>query len=74
MFGKNKKARTTFTYDPKLQRPAMRVSICTGEKVAGLIDNDTGRFHDLFLIHNDKELLDFCEMINTTPEKLEKIY
>ena len=74
MFGRKKKAENSISYDPKTQRPAMRVSICTGEKVAGFIENDTGRFHDMFLIHDNKDLQSFCDMTGTTPEDLEKIY
>ena len=55
-------------------RPALRVSICTGEKTAGFIDNETGRFHDLYLITDQRELEAFCRKAGTTPEEIEKVY
>ena len=43
MFGKN-------------QKPVLRCSICTGEKVAGFKNIHTGKFEEVMLIRNDKEL------------------
>lgn len=35
------------TYDKATQKPVIRSSICTGEKVAGFQDLATGRFVDV---------------------------
>ena len=35
-----------FDYDPETQIPAVRRSICTGERTAGYIDRATGSFHE----------------------------
>ncbi len=44
------------TYDKEKLTPALHSSICTGEKVAGFIDNNTGQFKDIMLIRNKKDL------------------
>ncbi len=37
-------------YDPEVQEPAVRKSICTGEMTVGYIDKATGKFHDLMMV------------------------
>ena len=74
MFGrKHKSEPEDFVYDPALHRPAMRCSICTGEKTAGFIERATGRFIDLRLIENDQQLQAFREQYGITQD-FEKIY
>lgn len=59
MFGKK---RVTKQYDKENQRPVLRCSICTGEQVAGFRDIRTGKFEDIMLIRNDKDLDDFKKL------------
>ena len=47
------------TYDHEKSYPAIRSSICTGEKVAGFRDRETGRFTEIMLISSDKDLESF---------------
>lgn len=47
------------TYDKEKSYPAIRSSICTGEKVAGFRDMETGRFTEIMLISSDKDLESF---------------
>lgn len=47
------------TYDKVNQKPVVRSSICTGEKVAGFKDIHTGKFTDVMLIRDDKDLNEF---------------
>lgn len=49
------------TYDPKTQQPILRCSICTGEQVAGFRDIESGKFHDIMLIQNPKDLDEFMQ-------------
>ena len=42
LFGKKKKEEM-ISYDPAAMKPAIRASICTGEKVGGLLDRKTGK-------------------------------
>lgn len=51
----------TKSYDPETQRPVLRCSICTGEQVAGFKDIRTGKFEEITLIRNDRELREFME-------------
>lgn len=46
-------------YDQEMQRPVLKCSICNGEQVAGFKDIRTGRFEEIALIRNQKELDDF---------------
>ncbi len=43
-------------YDRALLEPVMRSSICTGEKVAGFREKDTGRFREVSLIRSPADL------------------
>ena len=74
MFNRKNKGEKSNINDLLKGRPALRVSICTGEKTAGFIDNETGHFHDLYLITTQKELEAFCKKAGTTPEEIEKVY
>jgi hypothetical protein len=49
-------------YDREKQQPVLRCSICTGEQVAGFKDIQTGKFQDVMLIKNGKDLELFKEM------------
>ncbi len=54
------------SYDRSTQKPVIRCSICTGEQVAGFKDIHTGKFTDIMLIRNEKDLQDFKEMYGVT--------
>lgn len=62
------KAKETkhLTYDKEKQKPVIRCSICTGEQVAGFKDIRTGKFTDIMLIRNEKDLQDFKNMYGIT--------
>lgn len=49
------------TYDKENQKPIIRSSICTGEKVAGFKDIHTGKFTEVMLIKSDKDMKAFLE-------------
>ena len=72
MFNKKKK-RETITYNAELEQPAVKTSICTGEKVAGFIDIDTGKLHDYMLIKGSQDLVEFCDNCNVQIDDLKKI-
>lgn len=48
-------------YDPETQRPVIRASICTGERVAGFKDRATGRFVEVMLIRSPEDEQRFRE-------------
>lgn len=66
MFGRKKKITQTIPYDPLTQRAVLKCSICTGEQVAGFKDIHTGRFTEVMLIRNSKDLNTFMEMYGLT--------
>ena len=60
----NAKKQTKFKnelYDPETQYPAIRASICTGERVAGFKDKKSGHFTDVMLIRSQKDIEEFKE-------------
>jgi|UPI000484D088 hypothetical protein len=72
MFGKKKKI-DPISYDRDHEQPALKTSICTGERVAGFVNVSTGRFRDYMLIRNDKELQAFCSSCSVAEDELKKI-
>lgn len=56
----HKKAKKE-TYDKEHQRPVLKSSICTGEKVAGFKNLQSGKFTEVMLIRDNKDLEDFLE-------------
>lgn len=56
MFGRKKQTPIKLEYDKENQKPVVRCSICTGEQVAGFKNIHTGKFEEVMLIRNEKEL------------------
>ncbi|MGN0316752.1 MAG: aspartate dehydrogenase [Lachnospira sp.] len=63
-----KKKETVHTYDRKNEKPVIKSSICTGEKVAGFKDVHTGKIHEVMLIKNSADLDRFKQMYGITEE------
>ena len=64
MFGKKKPAQ--LSYDKENETPAVKSSICTGEKTAGFREIRTGRFHEVMLIRTPNDLNAFREKYGIT--------
>ncbi len=47
------------SFDAEAQKPILRCSICTGEQVAGFKNLNTGKFEEVMLIKNEKDLTEF---------------
>ena len=45
----------TVPYDPATQRPVIRASICTGERVAGFKSKTDGHFVEVMLIRTPED-------------------
>lgn len=60
------------SFDPETKTPAIRSSICTGEKVAGFIDNKDGHFTEVMLIRSPKDEQEFKELYHV--DSLKTIY
>lgn len=69
MFGKkiNKES-----YDKHNQKPVIRSSICTGEKVAGFKDIHSGKFTDVMLIRNESDMDMFLKKYDISPDEITK--
>ena len=60
------------TYDPSVEKPVIKSSICTGEKVAGFKDINTGRFRDVMLIADERDLNEFCRLYGFSEEEIKR--
>ena len=60
-------------YDKTTKKPIIKVSICTGEQVAGFKDIATGSFEEIMLIKSQDDLDAFKAMYDIK-EEIEKIY
>ena len=69
-----RKKQEIHSYDRESQRPVIRASICTGEKVAGFQDLATGRFADVMLIRSPEDLREFCRLYGVKEEELTTLY
>ena len=58
MFGRRKRL-TEMPYDKSGKVPVIRSSICTGEQVAGFRDSASGKFEELMLIRDGRDLSKF---------------
>ncbi len=56
LFRKKQEVRT---YDPAVQRPVIRASICTGERTAGFRHLQTGKFTEVMLVRSEEDLREF---------------
>ncbi len=66
-----KKKETTVEYDKENLKPVLKCSICNGEQVAGFKNIHTGKFEEVMLIRNEKELEQFKQKygINTVDKE-----
>jgi len=69
-----KKKVKKLDYDKELKRPVIQSSICTGERVAGFKEIHTGKFEEVMLIRNDKDLDEFMKIYNIKPEEIAKVW
>ena len=67
-----KKVQEKKSYDRENQIPVVRSSICTGEKVAGFRDKQTGKFEEITCIHGERELEEFLDNYGILREELKK--
>lgn len=67
-----RKKKQTLSYDKTKKKPVIRASICTGEKVAGFKNLETGKFEDVMLISNEKDLRYFLQLYEIGEQELGK--
>lgn len=73
MFKKKNSKTISFIYNPTTHKPILKCSICTGEQVAGFKELHTGKFEEVMLIRNDKDLQIFMQTYGIT-EPIPKVY
>ncbi|MBQ1899982.1 MAG: hypothetical protein II153_03660 [Erysipelotrichaceae bacterium] len=61
-----KKTIETIKYDETIRRPAIRSSICTGERVAGFENLETGKFEEIQLLQSERDLEQFKKRYGIT--------
>ena len=71
MFGKRKKL-TEMPYDKSGKIPVIRSSICTGEQVAGFKDSVSGKFEELMLIRDGKDLSEFLHRYQVEESEIKR--
>ena len=74
MFGRKEKHSPSVSYDKETQKPVLRCSICTGEQVFGFRNQETGKFEEVSLVRNDKELKDLLDRYGIARGEVEKVY
>ena len=60
------------SYDRNLKKAVIKSSICSGERVAGFNNLQTGKFEDVMLIRKDKDLDKFMKLYNISVEEITK--
>ncbi|MCM1040660.1 MAG: aspartate dehydrogenase [Roseburia sp.] len=56
-------------YDKENSRPVIKCSICNGEQVAGFKDIRSGRFEEVMLIRNSRDLEAFMQLYDIGDRK-----
>lgn len=59
-------------YNKEEQKPVIKSSICNGEKVAGFKELCTGKFTEVMLIRNDKDMEEFLEKYDISMDEIKK--
>lgn len=72
MFGRKKKTIAP-PFDPAGMTPAIRASICTGERTAGFRDAG-GKFHEIQLLRSDADFQEFLRTYSLRAEDVQTIY
>lgn len=60
------------SYNREEQMPVIKSSICTGEKVAGFKDIRSGKFTDVMLIRDKKDMDEFLEKYDIAEADVKK--
>lgn len=58
---RRKKVMQDYKYDPEIQKPILKCSICNGEQVAGFKNLQTGKFEEIMLISCNTDLHEFMQ-------------
>ncbi len=71
MFGRRKQPDIS-PYDKTGKVPVIRSSICTGEQVAGFKDIVSGKFEELMLIRDERDLAEFLSRYQVEESEIKR--
>ncbi len=71
MFGRRRKP-TEVPYDKSGKIPTIRSSICTGEQVVGFKDSISGKFEELMLIRDNRDLSEFLHKYQVEESEIKR--
>lgn len=71
IFGRRKKAAAP-PYDKSGKIPVIRSSICTGEQVAGFKDPVSGKFEELMLLRDGRDLSEFLRRYQVEESEIKR--
>lgn len=66
------KKRKVIEYDKDSLKPVIRSSICTGEQVAGFQNLNTGKFEEIMLIRDNKDMDEFLTTYDISVAEIKK--
>lgn len=69
---RSKKKHVTREFDRERQIPVVRASICTGEKVAGFKDKETGKFEEVMLLSGRQDMDEFMAVYGLKENEIKK--
>lgn len=72
--GQSKKGQSKKDFDRENKRPVLKCSICNGEQVAGFKDIHTGKFEEVMLIRNERDLEAFRDLYAIEDAEIAKEY
>lgn len=67
-----KRKQVKESYDRENQKPVIRASICTGEKVAGFKDIHTGKFTEVMVIRDSRDMAEFTAKYDISVSDIRK--
>ncbi len=67
-----RKRQAAVPYDRGNKIPVIRSSICTGEQVAGFKDPVSGKFVELMLIRDDRDLREFLRRYHVEASEIRR--
>ena len=71
MFGRRKK-QPAASYQKGNKIPVIRSSICTGEQVAGFKDPVSGKFEELMLLRDGRDLQEFLRQYQVEESEIRR--
>lgn len=74
LFSRKKSENAFPPFDLDEWAPAVRSSICTGERTAGMKNRFTGKFREIMLIRTEADLEEFCRAYGVSLSSVETIY